>query len=519
MFRNIYSAALNKESEERLLNNRLAKAGRIEVSRRTWWQRTKAAVFQAVGIFPAPAISTLKSIPIIKSFVKLFSWLRGVETRSAKEVFEQDYQGQNDDKTLEAKQSVIAKTELIPNGDQRLETFSFEHQTFAAKPPSSQYYRVHSSSNTGNCSRFFEELSTLSKENPNLKTITYNHPDVEQSTGSVRSHRVVVNAVVAQIRFLVEEKYVRPQNIILTGFSIGGASANHAYTELKKIGITGVKLYADRTFSTMETVIKNNAKVASKVLNVPKQLRDIDWEMKPAEHYQTVPAKDRSVVNVKLRTLPARHKPQVAVMDADGKISYKDANNDKTIPYAPSLHNSTKDSYEETKAILFRLKSGVPAAEEKQLIAELKAHANDAIIYNVALRLENGKLTPEQKTDLIYQGIVALKSQRLDGTVEEDAHNVSALKIKCRNINKIKDKTNRWLSPNETYTGMLRGALRSSGMTSEAEKPHLHQLSAFTRFTMFFKAIVNNNSIEEAKLAAEADRAEKQRWADYANSL
>lgn len=484
----------------------------------------------AVGIFPAQALSTLKKIPVIKSVIGFITRKIGNDSRGAAQTYEEDFlhkpaqQGNTNlwgriqswfnknpksvpFNTLNLQVNEISRTPYITDFGREvsLETFSFQHPEFESLSQDKKYYRLHCSGNSGNCSRFFPELAQLSQQHKDLKTITYNHPGVEGSDGVTMSQDDLVNALYAQVKDLLKSG-VHPQNIELSGFSIGAATAAITAKKLLKEGIE-VNLFCDRTLSTMPEVVTDKLPILGAVFKVLKMIPGVkelthyviqpiisnlvikpllwllNWNMNPAAAYNEIDAHKKALTAVK----PQSKGEEGGFLKSIGKYLgrftglFKQGNGDKTIAPHVSLLSGTENPTQKAqwKANLNTLKN-TPIDQREELINDLETHAENAITSNAMKRLARANKEGRTEEDLISLAIVGDKARRLQGVTASDAHNVTADKIMHRTI---KDGT--------------EGALRASGLPTDSAG------NLLTYYSMFHQAIKSNNQLnEEDSLAA-----------------
>lgn len=93
------------------------------------------------------------------------------------------------------------------------------------------------------------------KKNEKHVSILFNPPGVGKSAGSVSSQEDLVDAGLKQVNVLLENG-VKPEQIILKGYSLGGAVATLVAAKLKDEG-KDVYLFNDRSFSSLKNVVKS----------------------------------------------------------------------------------------------------------------------------------------------------------------------------------------------------------------------------------------------------------------------
>ncbi len=84
--------------------------------------------------------------------------------------------------------------------------------------------------------------------------VGFNYRGIGQSSGQLIRQQDIIDDIVAQVKFLINEKKVDPNDITLYGLCLGGAFAALAAAELKKEGID-VKLYFSRSFKRFDQTI------------------------------------------------------------------------------------------------------------------------------------------------------------------------------------------------------------------------------------------------------------------------
>lgn len=486
-----------------------------------------AQPLMAVGIFPAQALSTLKKVPLLKSLIGLITRKLGNDSRSAAQTYTEDFlhQSSSQDKsgiwgrihlwfnnnpkalpfaTENLHVNALSRTPYTTDFGRKvfLETFSFQHKEFENLPPNEQYYRVHCSGNSGNCSRFFPELAQLSQQHKELKTITYNHPGIEGSDGVTMSQDDLINALYAQVKVLLAGG-AKPENIELTGFSIGAATAALTAKKLLDEGIA-VNLFCDRTLSTMPDVVTDKLPIlgtAFKALKIIPGIKELthyvvqpsvkyllikpllwllNWDMDPASAYQEIDAHKKALTGVKPQSAGEDNSLSKRIGKYLGRHTglFKTGNGDKTIAPHVSLLVGTENvrKKDEWKAKLNRLNDAQPGKEQDELVRELEMGADNAISVNAMqrLRLANqGHQESAAPADLISLAMTGNKARRLQGTTAADAHNVTADKIMSRKVK-----------------GGSEGALRAAGLPENSPK------SLLTYYSLFHQAIKSHNQLQ-----------------------
>jgi hypothetical protein len=458
----------------------------------------------AVGIFPAQTLSALKKIPLLNSIISFITRKLGKDPRSAAQTYEEDFKSSPFSNQFYLKVNDVAKIPYTTDFGRTvsLETFSFQDKSFDTIDSDKQYYRIHCSGNSGNCSRFFSELAQLSHEHPELKTITYNHPGVEGSGGITMTQDDLVNALYAQVNALLDAG-VDPNHIELTGFSIGAATAALTAEKLRLEG-KDVNLFCDRTLSTMPDVVTDKLPLlgmvfkglkaipglkelthyvlqpAVKYLVIKPLLWLLHWDMNPAAAYNNIKATRKTLTVVKPQTTDKWFSKKINQYLGTFTGFFKKGNGDKTIAPHVSLLAGTesgagKQLWKAQMNSLLRMNN---ASNSKPLDFRYIS-ANNAISANALLRLRDVEDEEENvsSADLINLAIVGNKARRLQGTVESDAHNVTADKILHRDVK-----------------GGTEGALRASGLREDSGN------SLLTYYSMFHKAIKSTNEIIERKI-------------------
>ncbi|CAM2989096.1 SdbA protein, substrate of the Dot/Icm system [Legionella steigerwaltii] len=489
-------------------------------------------LFMASGIFPAQAISTLKKVPGIKSIIGFIARKTGKDSRSALEIFNQDFQENLSAKPVEQNSSWFdwftknPKIKRFEQADQlvtqytktpyqtdfgrdvTLETFSFTSAQFDTIPEEDRYYRIHCSGNAGNCGRFFGELAQLSINHPELKTITYNHPGVEGSNSITMSQDDLVNALFAQVIALLKEG-VAPSHIELTGFSIGAATAAQTAKKLQdyrsKLYPEGihVNLFCDRTLSTMANVVTDKLPVLSALFNFIKLIPGIkeivhyliqpiikflvitpllyliNWNMNPAAAYNEIPAERKALTVVKPKTVGSGDGIGRLFLKYLGMFTgwFKEGNGDKTIAKHVSLLSGTED--DENRKTWKKELSTYAEKPNENLLYHLKESAPNAIAANALSRLEHVEETAENPQELIHLAQFANKGRRLQGTTESDAHNVTADLIEMRSISKDPEKHIR------------TDAFKAAHLSKDSPNTLL------TYYSMFHQAVKSNNQLKQ----------------------
>lgn len=484
-------------------------------------------IFMAIGIFPAQFISLIKKTPILGAFIgfltrKIFK----KDSRTAAETYHEDFLHQTaeiysgfgssiinwfrfnpkakvfDSRNLEVNPKEMVNCATDFGRTIQLETFSFQHQDFKNKALKEQYYRLHCSGNSGNCSRFFEELALLSQKHPELKTITYNHPGVEGSGGLMMTQDDLVNALYAQVKNLIANG-VKPEHIELSGFSIGAATAALTAKKLKD-ECYNVNLFCDRTFSTMSKVVTDKLPIFGTILKFLRSLpilKEIinyliqplvqyilikpllwlmNWDMNPAEAYKGIDPHQKALVNVKPKSQGDGWLKTIGKYFGQFTGFFKLGNGDKTIDIHASLLEGTEDKTKknEWKQILNKVSGyNKPTAIGIQL-ARLENLADNAISAHAIakIRKSNNPLNVDENQALLSLAKLGDKARRLGGTKESDAHNVTADVI----LSRESDEQGR------------RFALRAAGLDEEAP------LNLLTYYSLFHKAIQSHHaSVEE----------------------
>ncbi|KTD67030.1 SdbA protein, substrate of the Dot/Icm system [Legionella steelei] len=486
-------------------------------------------LFMASGIFPAQTLSTLRKIPGLKSIIGFIARKTGKDSRTALEIFNQDFQKSHLDKLVEQKSSWLdwfnknPKANKFKQVDQliteythtpyqtdfgrnvTLETFSFASTQFETIAPEDQYYRIHCSGNAGNCGRFFGELAQLSINHPELKTITYNHPGVEGSDSITMSQDDLVNALFAQVVALLK-KGVNPSHIELTGFSIGAATAAATAKKLQDYrsdlypqGIQ-VNLFCDRTLSTMANVVTDKLPILGALFNFAKLIPGIkeiihyalqplikfliitpllyltNWNMNPAAAYNEIPAERKALTVVKPQT--SGRGDGKSFLKYLGRFTswFKVGNGDKTIATHVSLLSGTED--DAAKKTWKKDLNSYAEKPNKELLQHLKATATNAIAANAISRLERVEVTSENPQELIHLAQFSTKGRRLQGTTESDAHNVTADLIEIRDIRKDPEKQ------------IPTDAFKALGMPKDSPNTLL------SYYSIFHQAVKSNNQFK-----------------------
>lgn len=102
-----------------------------------------------------------------------------------------------------------------------------------------------------NCTPYEKTLSQAAKDADelNVNIITFNYRGVCGSTGFAEQFEDLVQDCKTEVKHLIEQK-VPPENIILTGFSLGSAVAALAAKELHQENLK-VKVFCDRGFASV----------------------------------------------------------------------------------------------------------------------------------------------------------------------------------------------------------------------------------------------------------------------------
>jgi hypothetical protein len=489
-------------------------------------------VIMAVGIFPAQTLSTIKKTPILGSIVGFITRRLGNDSRFAAATFQEDFVEKKlpverpgffgaiwtffnknakaipfvDDNLKVAATKTFYKTDFGRKVD--LETYQFEHKDFAQIPAEHQYYRLHCGNNTANCSRFFTELATLSSRHPELKTITYNHSGVEGSGGITMSQADLINGLCAQVKLLIQNG-AKQQNIELSGFSIGAATAALAAEKLYLEGLNvkldeknGLNLFDDRTFSTMSNVVTNGFPVLGtvfkllKTLPIIKELTQyilqplvknlviasllwlINWDMNPARAYNSISPSRRALTVVK--PVSKGEGALKAIGKYIGKFTgmFKQGNGDKVIPHHVSLLSGTENSADKTawKEAVSELEQDVNDHDgqitKPELLEALKP--DNSISSDALVRLKLAAEHHENAHDLVCLLKVGTKARRFKGVTESNAHN-----------NRSKELASR-VKPEE-----MQAALVAAGL--DPKLPH----NGVTFYSLHHKAIQANNMRHE----------------------
>ena len=340
-------------------------------------------------------------------------------------------------------------------------------------------------------------MALLSQQHTDLKTITYNHPGVEGSGGVTMSQDDLINALYAQVNELLKSG-VPPQNIELSGFSIGAATAAITARKLLKEG-KAVNLFCDRTLSTMPAVVTDKLPIIGAVFKLLKMIPGVkelthyviqpivsnlvikpllwllNWDMNPAAAYNEIDAHKKALTAVK----PQSKGEEGGFLKSIGKYLgrftglFKQGNGDKTIAPHVSLLSGTENPTQKAqwKSNLITLKN-TPVEQREELVNNLEAHAENAITSNAMKRLGRANKGGCTEDDLISLAVVGDKARRLQGVTTSDAHNVTADKIMHR-----------------TIKGGTEGALRASGLPAESAG------SLLTYYSMFHQAIKSHNQL------------------------
>ncbi|MDR3477615.1 MAG: type IV secretion protein Dot [Gammaproteobacteria bacterium] len=439
-------------------------------------------VIMAVGIFPAQTLSTIKKIPLLSSMVGFITRKLGNDSRLATETFQEDFVEKKVPVDRVGFFGVIwnffnKNAKAIPFVDGpdlkvaavktpyttdfgrhvELETYHFEHNDFEKIPTEHQYYRVHCGNNTANCSRFFTELATLSQRHPELKTIAYNHPGIEGSGGVTMSQDDLINGLCAQVKLLIQNG-AKPENIELSGFSIGAATAALAAEKLYQEGFNvkldnknGPSLFDDRTFSTMGDVVTNGFPVlggvfkALKMLPIVKELTHyilqplvknlvvkpllwlINWNMDPARAYNSVSPARRALTVVKPESKGDGALKTIGKYIGKFTGLFKRGTGDKVIPFHVSLLSGTENTADKAawKKTLSELEQDIKDNEgvitKPELLDALKP--DNSISSDALVRLKLATVRHENASDLVCLLKVGTKARRFHGVAEANAHN------------------------------------------------------------------------------------------------
>jgi hypothetical protein len=495
-------------------------------------------IFMTIGIFPAQTLSTIKKIPVLKSVVGFITRKLGNDSRSAAETFQEDFVKR--EVPLERsglggrlwnffnrnpKAQPIDTSGLTIQNTQTpyttnfgrqvaLETFSFEHQSFRNLAPEDRYYRVHCGNNTANCSRFFIELATLSQRHPELKTITYNHSGVEGSGGVTLSQDDLINGLCAQVKELLK-KGAKPENIELSGFSIGAATAALTAAKLRKEGIgiqlnkaVETNLYDDRTFATMGKVVTNGfpgLSIVFKILKTIPLLKEltehvfqplvrnliiepllwlIDWNMDPSSAYQSISPERRALTVVKPQS--KGQGTLKAIGKYFGKFTefFKRGKGDKVIPVHVSLAAGTEDATEKAvwkknlKALQEDIEMHAGQISNLELLDKLKP--NNSISSDALIRLKLAAARNENVTDLVCLLKIGSKAHRFYGVTEANAHNTTSENLSSR------------VNPDE-----MKAALRAAGLDSKLPP------NGVTLYSLHHQAVKQKNERDKKAVVSE----------------
>ncbi|KTC89587.1 hypothetical protein [Fluoribacter dumoffii] len=486
--------------------------------------------FMACGVFPAQTLSTLRKLPGLKSIVGFIARKTGKDSRTALEIFNEDFQdapkkGIEDSSWLNwfTKNPKIKRFEQASQLDSQyiqtayqtdfgrnstLETFVFTSKHFDTIAAEDRYYRIHCSGNSGNCGRFFGELAQLSVNHPELKTITYNHPGIEGSGSITMTEDDLVNALFAQVIALLKQG-VDPAHIELSGFSIGAATAAQTAKKLQDYrsenypeGIQ-VNLFCDRTLSNMSQVVTDKLPLLGTLFNYSKLIPGIKetvhyliqplvrilvitpllylihWNMNPAAAYKEIPAERKALTVVKPQTAGTSDGRGRQLLKYLGMFTgfFKKGNGDKTIAMHVSLLSGTETDAD--RAVWKHNLSSYAGNQDKELLTRLKQSAPNAIAANALFRLGNTEASPEKKQQLIHLAQFAHKGRRLQGTLQSDAHNVTADLIEMRDIRKDPEGQTR------------TDAIKASRLPGNSPNTLL------TYYSMFHQAIKSNHKLIE----------------------
>lgn len=135
--------------------------------------------------------------------------------------------------------------------------------------------------------RIYEAARNAARDG--VASICFNPPGIGASKGERVSERDMIEAGKKQVKDLIEFG-VKPERIILKGFSLGGETATLVASELKKEG-KEVNLFNDRSFSSLNNVVKGWVKklhlpVSEKF--VDKVLKRYGWEMNASEAWKNI---------------------------------------------------------------------------------------------------------------------------------------------------------------------------------------------------------------------------------------
>jgi len=481
-------------------------------------------VLMSIGIFPAQTLSSAKKTPLLGFLIRAFQKATGYEHRDAKEVFD-DLKGKKSD-IIHANSLTDCKTDFARTV--KLETFQFEHKEFNRKNPEEKYYRIHAPGNSGNCSRFFDELETVSARHPELKTITYNHPGVEGSGGVTMTKDDLVNGMVAQTLHLINDEKVPANQIELSGFSIGAATAALAAEKLKAMGHE-VNLFCDRTFSTIPDVMTDNIPIVNTIFRKLKIIPGIkelihyvvqpaikylifkpltwliNWDMNPARAYKNIDAKRKTLTVVKPK-LKGGSRDLARHTDF-----FREGNPDTRIRLEASLYAGTTDPAGKQiwkegikhlpTASLTPLRSAYAAPHRftsETLLTALEKTADNAISANAILQMKKAgeQKHPESKgsnltiTDpLLNLAILGDKAKRLKGTEMSNAHDATADEVEWRTPKAFNEEpaSGCLTDIRSVNTSSRKSALEAAGL--DAKLP----TNAVTYYSLFHQAIKSTN--------------------------
>ncbi len=205
----------------------------------------------------------------------------------------------------------------------KLDTVEICPKSLVGKKPEDQKYTIYFKGQAEFYENNFERLEKDAKDFQHV-SIGFNYRGAGESTGIARSMDDLVADGIAQVQRLLD-KGVKPENITLSGWSLGGGVATlvakHFHDKFRDEGKNqNINLFADRTFSSLTNVVlgfirtigsgggfgQNSGKQESwfgKALAfilkplVKAMLRAEGWDHDIAAAYQALPTENKRAVN------------------------------------------------------------------------------------------------------------------------------------------------------------------------------------------------------------------------------
>gem|GEM_PF-4087412 len=205
----------------------------------------------------------------------------------------------------------------------KLDTVEICPKSLVGKKPEDQKYTIYFKGQAEFYENNFERLEKDAKDFQHV-SIGFNYRGAGESTGIARSMDDLVADGIAQVQRLLD-KGVKPENITLSGWSLGGGVATlvakHFHDKFRDEGKNqNINLFADRTFSSLTNAVlgfirtigsggefgQNSGKQESwfgKALAfilkplVKAMLRAEGWDHDIAAAYQALPTENKRAVN------------------------------------------------------------------------------------------------------------------------------------------------------------------------------------------------------------------------------